>query len=246
MQTAADVAGLFGHGPACDCRIMEHSAIGLSGQPASDLNMVFLAAGADDAECTATLAAVRDRGVDALLVVAEDAPEARAWADAQGLTCVGQLPLMERAAADLRPAASFSIRRVGAREASQANRIAAAAFSLDEEACNLAMAPATFDTDDIDLWLAQDDGEALGCGVFIRSGEHVGIYTMATHPDRQKRGAGRAILETAMAHYQEEGVTRFTLGATEKGYPLYTKVGFETVASPYVYVIGASTQFPGS
>lgn len=246
MQTAADVTGLFGHGVNCDCRMLPHSGIAVSGAPASDLNMLFLIPGATDEECEQALDAVLHKGVDALLVVDEGAQEARSWADARGLTCVGQLPLMERTAAKLHPTSDFQVRRVGASEAGEANRLAAAAFSLDEAACNLAMAPGTFMTDEIDLWLADDEGVSLGCGVFIRNGDHVGIYTMATHPDQQKRGVGRAILETAMAHYQELGVERFTLGATEKGYPLYTKVGFEVVASPYVYVIGASTQFPGS
>lgn len=246
MQTGADVAGLFGYGADCDCRMLPHGGIALSGAPAADLNMLFLTSGASAEECAQVLDAAKGMGVDALLVVDEGAEDARAWADGQGLTCVGQLPVMERKASELRPASGFTVRLAGAEEAAEGNRLAAAAFSLDEADCNRTLTPATYATDEIDLWLAEDEGKPLGCGVFIRSGDHVGIYTMATQPDQQGRGVGRAVLETAMAHYQDLGVTRFTLGATEKGYPLYEKVGFEVVASPYVYVIGASTQFPGS
>lgn len=246
MQTAADVAGLFGHGPECDCRILSHGGIAVSGAPASDLNMLFLTPGATLEECEEVLEAAQRKGVDALLLVDEGAQDLCSWADDRGLTCVGQAPMMERKAAEIQSSSGFRVQRVGSNEAGTANRLAAAAFSLDEAACNLAMAPSTFETDQIDLWLAYDEGTPLGCGVFIRTGEHVGIYTMATHPEQQKRGVGRAILETAMDYYQVHGVNRFTLGATEKGYPLYLKVGFEVVSSPFVYVIGSSTQFPGS
>ncbi len=207
--------------------------------------MLFLTSGATAEECEQALEAVQRKGVDALLVIDEGAEELCSWANQRGLSCVGQMPLMERKVGELHPSSSFRVLRAGSNEAGVANRLAAAAFSLDEAACNLAMAPGAFDTSAIDLWLADDDGVPLGCGVFIRNDEHVGIYTMATHPDQQKRGVGRAILETAMAHYQDQGAKRFTLGATEQGFPLYTKVGFEVATRPYVYVIGASTQFPG-
>ncbi|WP_337188818.1 GNAT family N-acetyltransferase [Phenylobacterium sp.] len=65
------------------------------------------------------------------------------------------------------------------------------------------------------------------------------VYVMATPPAHQRRGVGRAVLETAMAHYQSAGVTHFTLGATETGYPLYERTGFRTVQKPHVFVIGA-------
>jgi GNAT superfamily N-acetyltransferase len=246
MQTAADVVGLFGHAPECDCRILSHSGIAVSGAPASDLNMLFLTPGAAIEECEQVLEAVQRKDVEALLVVDEGAQGLCSWAEDRGLICVGQMPMMERKAAKLQPSSGFRVQRVGSNEAGTANRLAAAAFSLDEAACKLAMAPGAFETDEIDLWMADDEGTPLGCGVFIRTGEHVGIYTMATDPDQQKRGVGRAILETAMAYYQNGGVKRFTLGATEKGYPLYSKVGFEVITRPHVYVIGASTQFPGS
>jgi GNAT superfamily N-acetyltransferase len=245
MQTARDVARLFGHGPAADCRMLPHGGVAVSGASACDLNMIFLTPGATGEECGQALAAVQQKGVDAILVVDEGAQDLCAWANREGLHCVGQMPMMEREAGEVRPSSKFHVRRAGSDEAGTANRLAAAAFALDEAACNLAMAAGAFETAEVDLWLAEDQSHPVGCGIFIRSGEHAGIYTMATHPDQQRRGVGRAVLETAMAHYQDRGVKRFTLGATEKGYPLYSHVGFEVVTRPYIYVIGASTQFPG-
>ena len=101
----------------------------------------------------------------------------------------------------------------------------------------------------LDVLLIVDEGaeagRVLGCGIFVRSDDHVGIYTMATPVENQRRGVGGAVLATAMAHYQHDGVTRFTLGATEQGFGLYERMGFEVVSRPEVFVIGQSTQFSG-
>jgi ribosomal protein S18 acetylase RimI-like enzyme len=117
---------------------------------------------------------------------------------------------------------------------------------LEESACDIALTQRALEHEGNDLWLAEDESGAVGCGIFVHSGNHVGIYTMSTPPEQQRRGIGRAILDTVMAHYQNQGVERFTLGATEKGYPLYERTGFKVITRPHVYVIGASTQFPGS
>ncbi|MFN3943809.1 MAG: GNAT family N-acetyltransferase [Allosphingosinicella sp.] len=236
----------FGHGPRSDCRMLPHGGIALSGAPAADLNMIFLTKGASEEEREQAWDAVAAKGVDTLLVVEEGADELRAWAGAKGLAEVGQMPMMERKASAVRPATDLIVRIAGPDEVGVGNRLAAAAFGLDRTACDLALAQGAFEMEGNDLWLAEDESGPVGCGIFVRSGDHVGIYTMSTPPEQQRRGIGRAILDTAMAHYQERGAKRFTLGATEKGYPLYERVGFQVVTWPHIYVIGASTQFPGS
>ena len=155
------------------------------------------------------------------------------------------MPLMERRAAEIEPASDFVIRLSDPSEAEAAMQLAAAAFSLSEAACVAAVPGKAIAVEDNDLWIAEEDGELVGCGIFIRTNRHVGVYMMSTPPNQQRRGVGRALLGVAMAHYQERGVERFTLGATEKGYPLYERVGFKVVSKPHVYVVGASTQFPG-
>ena len=52
-------------------------------------------------------------------------------------------------------------------------------------------------------------------------------------------------IESAMAQNHADGVTTFTLEATEAGYHLYEQVGYATVAAPTVMLVGESTQFPG-
>jgi GNAT superfamily N-acetyltransferase len=244
-QTCSDIIQILQHGARADCRTLSHGGIALSGQKAADLNMVFLTNGATRGELEEGLLAVRDKGVDALLIVEEGADDIRGWASEEGLTEVGQMPLMERGSASVEPPNRFSVRIADPGEMPKGNRLAAAAFSLDEDECNKALPADALKVDGNELWIAERDGETFGCGIFVRSGGHVGVYTMSTPPEHQRKGVGAAVLAAAMAHHQSRGAERFTLGATEKGYPLYERVGFEVVTRPYVYVIGASTQFPG-
>lgn len=246
MQTAADIVGFFGYGPRSDCRMLPHGGIALSGAPAADLNMVFLTQGASEDEREQAFGAAQARGVDTILIIEEGAEELRRWATDKGLTEVGQMPLMERRASEVEPPPGLKVRIAAPDEIAIGNRLAASAFGLDEDACNIALTQGALETEGNDLWLAEDESGPVGCGMFVHSGDHVGIYTMSTPPEQQRRGIGRAILETAMSHYQSQGVQRFTLGATEKGYPLYERVGFEVITRPHIYVVGASTQFPGS
>ncbi|MDB5668975.1 MAG: acetyltransferase family [Alphaproteobacteria bacterium] len=244
MQSGADATRLFGYGDRAECRLLANGAIALSGEPAADLNMIFLTGDASREEFAESLEAVRLKGVDAILVVQEGADAVRAWAGEAGLQEVGQMPLMEHDD-EAGPASDLTVRLGSAKEMDEAMRVAAAAFELDEAACLGAMPPAFIEREGNDLWLAEEDGKQIGVGIFIRTGEHVGVYTMATPPAQQRRGIGGAILNCAMAHYRERGAKRFTLGATEKGFPLYERVGFKVMAMPHVYVIGASTQFGG-
>ena len=245
MQTGADIVRLFERADGAECRMLPHGAIALSGAPAADLNMVFLTRHSSEDEREQAWDAVRAKGVDTILIVEEGAEDQRGWAAGKGLAEVGQMPLMERLAAELRPATGFTVRMAEPEGMSTAASLAAAAFSLEEVACRTALPAAALAVDGNHLWIAEDEAGPVGCGFFIHATAPTGIYTMSTPPAHQRRGVGRAILETAMAHYQQEGVRRFTLGATEKGYPLYARAGFEVVTRPHVYVIGGSTQFPG-
>lgn len=246
MQTCSDIVQIFAHGANADCRPLDHGAIALSGQQAADLNMVFLTRGAERSELQEGLQAVRSKGVDAILLIEEGVDNLREWATDEGLLDVGQMPLMERRAAPVGPRPDFVVRKADPSEMPKGNRLAAAAFSLNENECNQALPAEALSAEGVELWIAEQEGEPLGCGIFVRNGDHVGVYMMSTPPEHQRKGVGAAVLATAMAHHQSTGATRFTLGATEKGYPLYERVGFEVVTQPHVFVIGTSTQFPES
>jgi ribosomal protein S18 acetylase RimI-like enzyme len=63
------------------------------------------------------------------------------------------------------------------------------------------------------------------------------IYLMATDPDRQRRGAGRAVLTHAMNEAIAEGAGQFFLMASSAGQPLYRALGYETYELPEFWEI---------
>ena len=65
---------------------------------------------------------------------------------------------------------------------------------------------------------------------------------MATPPEHQRKGLGRALLTRVIEDYRRRGVERFHLGATEAGRPLYASLGFETIAQLSAWVLGDSSQ----
>ena len=77
------------------------------------------------------------------------------------------------------------------------------------------------------------------------TGTAAGISLMATPPEHQRKGAGRALLAQVIDDYRRRGVERFFLVATEAGQPLYASLGFEAIAELSAWVLGQSTQVHG-
>ena len=246
-ELGRDVASLFGHAPQAQIALRQDGWIGLSGEAdAADLNMAAIYPGASPGGAMEIVRQLEAAGLALILLLPEQDETILSYARQSGLQIVAQIPVMERQAGPIDDSAMKCRARLGSPdEMEAAMALAARAFSLPPDQCVRALPPALLDEGQRELWIAQSDGEMLGVGLFIRDGERVGIYTMATQPERQRCGAGRAVLVAAMQHYQERGVTRFTLGATAPGFPLYERVGFTTRAQLHVCVIGASTQFPG-
>ncbi len=185
-----------------------------------------------------------DRGLDAILIVEQDAPELEASAESLGLAKVGAVPVMVWENQPPPVANSrYKVRMADEADVPITNALVASAFSLDEEKVQRALPPSVVKSG-ADIWVVEDEGEAIGTGMFVRRGSHVGVYCMATPERSQRRGVGRAVLETGIAHYLERGAKTFTLKASEAGFHLYEQAGFVTVATPSVFVTAASTQFP--
>ena len=60
---------------------------------------------------------------------------------------------------------------------------------------------------------------------------------MATPPEHQRKGAGRALLTQVIDDYRRRGMERFHLGTTEAGRQLYDNIGFELVADLPVWIL---------
>lgn len=102
----------------------------------------------------------------------------------------------------------------------------ARAFRVDQVGTRLAMAGAL---DDPTMKLFTASSETLDSVCMTWSEASVTyIYLMATDPDRQRRGAGWAVMAGAMDAAMRDGATSFFLEASSAGEGLYRQIGFET------------------
>lgn len=245
MQAGHDGAVMFGCAPGAHFRTDEHGWLVLTTARGADFNMAAVLRAAPTSVLDAYVDEIERRGLEAVVFVDEEAPHLAEAARARGLVGVGRVPVMEWRGSRLEPVgATHEVRRGEERDVPGVNAAMADAFSLDETSLARVQPPAVV-CSGTDLWLVELDGTVAGSCFFVRTGRHVGVYSMATRKAYQRRGIGRAILETAMQHYLDEGVTSFTLEATAAGLPLYERVGFRTEAEPEAFVAGVSEQFPG-
>jgi GNAT superfamily N-acetyltransferase len=166
-------------------------------------------------------------------------------AQEEGLTHVGAAPLMLLRSPGVSPAPrGFAVERVtDAAQLGAAADLIASAFGLDRGWVGRTFAaPSLLDAPTVRLLLATRNGEPYSTLTSTNASAPglVGIWSMATAPDRQHQGGGRAILEAAIAQHRAEACY---LVATESGKPLYDAVGFETIDELAIWVAGHSEQF---
>ncbi|MFD7441958.1 GNAT family N-acetyltransferase [Streptomyces sp. NPDC059909] len=58
------------------------------------------------------------------------------------------------------------------------------------------------------------------------------VFSVATDADRRRRGHSRACMEGLLAWFQEHGVRRIDLRASQEGEPLYASLGFVRTPDP--------------
>ena len=247
MACGRDIELVFGGAPQSLCRVDEHGWLGLSGEPAAaDVNMAYVAGSAPVSLVDEYVGVIMDNGLNAILIVDEDASHLSEHAATLGPVAVGNVPVMlwENKPAP-QPKGDFVVRLATRDDMPTVMELVSSAFSLDEAMVKRVCPPELADVDGLGFWLAFDGDEPVGTGTFVRTADHCGIYNMGTPAAGPRRGIGRAVLESAIAHYVADGVTGFTLEATEAGFHLYEQVGFEVIATPTVLLVGESTQFPG-
>jgi len=79
------------------------------------------------------------------------------------------------------------------------------------------------------VWLAYDGEQPVSTVWISRSGSTIGVMEMMTPKEFQGRGAGRAVLTTALAATWTTAPSQALLLATPAGRPLYESVGFESI-----------------
>lgn len=217
--------------------------LALSGALIPDLNFCLLDDWPGAAEfLTRAVARVRERRLPAVVFVsARASATAERLAPDLGLTPAGRAPLMVFDGEV--PPADAAYELVDANGSApllaESADLQSAAFGLDRPALRVWMSARAWPADcDFRCYLARRDARTVSTvSVSGLGGALAGVWSMATLPDLQGRGAGRAALLGAMSRAWEQGATSCYLMASEAGKRLYDKVGFRVVEEFPLYVI---------
>ena len=246
--TGKAIAALMYDAPGGEIRITPGGALGLSGEPVADLNMLALTSppsAAAEQLLAESMALADARDLPLLALAPPDTGAALAAQAARlGLEAAGTMPLMVlHGAPRTKPLCACEIEpAIGPTGLRIFTELASAAFQLPADSLARAWAGNFGDTSVAQTYLAYVDGTPSSSVTMTRTGATAGVWCMATPPERQGRGLGRALLTGVIEELRSEGVERFYLFATAAGRPLYESLGFTTLADDAVWVKGHSTQ----
>jgi GNAT superfamily N-acetyltransferase len=118
----------------------------------------------------------------------------------------------------------------------EVERAAESIFPLDDLPAALRGASLTSDEELAEalaqglLWCALDTrGEVIGYAIALWLGRDLHLDEIDVHPDHQRRGVGRALIDTLRAHAEAHGARRLTLTTfrfVAWNMPWYVRLGF--------------------
>ncbi len=236
--------------PGFELHMTRNCVLGLTGEPLADFNMLTLGPDPDaEAFLTRSMARVKERGLPLMAMMSPHVAQTLAPAATRlGLTAAGTAPLMVlRAGSPVRPSRPVKIARaLGPELVGVAGDLAAAAFDVPRDAVARCIDVGITETAGVETYIAWGDDGPMSAVSVTPTGNTAGISLMATLPEHQRKGMGRALLTQVIDDYRSRGVDRFYLTATEAGRPLYASLGFEPIAELSAWVLGHSTQVRGS
>jgi GNAT superfamily N-acetyltransferase len=104
---------------------------------------------------------------------------------------------------------------------------------------------AALDGPGLTMYLAYDGRQPVSTVATIKAGPIVGVWSMGTLPDQQRKGVGRALLGHVMELHRAQGARAFYLWSTPAGQRLYDQLGYRTVTELSVWTTGQSVQVHG-
>ncbi len=229
--------------PGVELHVTRSCVLGLTDEPLADFNRLILGAGGD-AEGFLARAVARAKERRRPLVATMSPLAARALAPAVarlGFAEVGSSPLMvlgpEVSIGSSRP--MKVVRVLDPQSASVAGDLIAAAFDEPRDVIARYIDIGMTGASGVETYVGYGDDGAM-CTVSVTpTGDTGAISLMATPPDHQRKGLGRALLSQVIDDYRRRSMRRFHLGATEAGLPLYESLGFRTVAELPVWLLAA-------
>ena len=227
--------------PGFELHMAGSCVLGLTSEPSTDFNILIL--GADpEAEgfLIRSVRRARERDLPLLVTVSPAIAEAMVPVSTRlGLKAGARAPLMV-----LRDKTSVgSSRRVkitralGAELVGIAGDLVAAGFEVPRDVVARCMDVGITETSGVETYIAWDGEKPMSVVSVTLTGNTAAISAMATLPEHQGKGMGRALLSHAIADYRQRGVTRFHLTSSPAGLSLYTSVGFGRIAELSVWFL---------
>jgi GNAT superfamily N-acetyltransferase len=243
------IVAMLAEAPEFEARLTRDCALALSGEPVADLNMMFVGdEPAAERFLTDAVARAAERALPLLAALSPRVGEALApVAERAGLIAAGTLPLMVlHASAPVQLGKPCQVERALSSQAVKtAGDLVAAAFDLPRASVANALDASLTETAGAEAYVALNDGAAMSAVTVTRTGATAGVWCMATPPEHQGKGMGRALLSRVIDRLQRQGVDRFFLLATPAGRPLYESLGFALVADCPTWVLDPSGQAHG-
>jgi GNAT superfamily N-acetyltransferase len=228
-------------GPSMLGRVDEGSWLVLSGSSSPDMNLAFLYREDPDA-LTEALTEIEDRGLSALVMLAGEGKRLAPLVP-PAFQPVGEMPMMSKRL-DGPDVEDDRVRRATAADRPAVNQLIHGAYGLPQDAIELATAPLEGPDDGpLAIWVLEQDGEPVSAVTTTRIEDTVGLWTMATPPEHQRKGYGRALLAAVLSDARRDGAALGLLGATPAGLPLYRSTGWEIDEEWDLYVNATSEQF---
>ncbi len=205
-----------------------------AGVPVPLFNRVFLFEVPHAGDLSAAVAWMAERDVPFLVTVTGPVLEnVTSHLDDLDLVRAGEQPGMAMASLDgiPPPGSAADIAEVTDPDEREAfSAVTASAFGMEPDGAEQ-LDRAALAAENVRLFLGSLDGRPAASGLLVRSGDVAGLYSIGVREPFRRRGIGEAMSRAVLRAGREAGCRVGVLQSSEMGYPLYERMGFETVVT---------------
>ena len=197
--------------------------LAFSGARTVDYNVILCHGPDAKRDVTRSLEEVRAAKVPAVIMLGGQALGMANLLAEEGWVCVDTKPvmIMRPLIGEHDPAA----RRLRPEDLPEAHRLICSAFDTVPEFAEIALPSAAAENPTCETWGLFDGGEMVTCTGGTRLGETQVMWSLATPPERQRRGYGRRLISSILAEKHDAGVTTFLFWASPPGMGVYRSLG---------------------
>jgi N-acetylglutamate synthase-like GNAT family acetyltransferase len=84
---------------------------------------------------------------------------------------------------------------------------------------------------EVQIYVARQDGEAVGCSAIVDNGTNCEVQMVAVLPEARGSGISGKLIAHGLADAMERGARTSTLVATQLGRPVYERLGFQPLGA---------------